>query len=253
MLRVGIAGIGGKMGQTLLQASRHMDGLSVVAGSARSARETDVPLVDSAAALVAASDIVVDFTNPDYSCELVREVAAQGKAMVCGTTGLGDAQHQSLVDAGKHARVLWGANMSIGVNLLMRLVQQAAAALPSKDADIEIVEMHHKHKLDAPSGTALSLGEAAAAGRGVALNAVAAKSPDGHRGVRNEGEIGFASLRGGSVVGEHDVVFAMEGERVVLSHIAQDRAIFAHGALKAASWLAGQPNGYYTMQDMLNI
>ena len=253
MVTIGIAGITGKMGQAILQASYSVDGLKVVAGSARIPRDGEVQIVDSAAALVAASDVVIDFTRPDYSLELATEVAKHGKVMVCGTTGFDETEHAKLADAGKQARILWGSNMSIGVNLLMRLVRQAAASLPAEDADIEVLEMHHKHKVDAPSGTALSLGVEAAAGRDVALADVWVKSRDGITGARKDGEIGFATLRGGSVVGEHDVVFAMEGERLILSHKAQDRAIFARGALKAAKWAATQPNGYYTMQDMLAV
>ena len=174
------------------------------------------------------------------------------KILVSGTTGLNSTQKKALINAGESTRIVWSANMSVGVNLLMALVEQAAAKL-GPEADIEIVEMHHRHKVDAPSGTALALGEAAARGRKVSFADVSVRSRDGITAARKEGVIGFAALRGGDVIGDHTVIFASQGERIELSHKASDRDIFAKGALVATEWVASKPNGFYTMRDVVSL
>lgn len=264
MLKIAIAGATGRMGLSLIRELSTHPRLELVAcgirAGTRSLAENHLEqaglnfargfLVEQPRELVAAADAVIDFTRPEYTMELAALATAQGRILVSGTTGFSADEKEKLIHAGARARVLWAANMSVGVNVLMALVQQAAKTL-SAGYDIEILEMHHKHKVDAPSGTALALGEAAARGRGIDLHDVWVKQRDGHTGARKEGQIGFATLRGGSVIGEHDVLFAAEGERLVLRHEATDRKIFAQGALKAAEWLASKPNGFYTMQDMV--
>jgi 4-hydroxy-tetrahydrodipicolinate reductase len=206
-------------------------------------------MVTSPEALVSAGDVVIDFTRPEFTVALAGMIS--GKALVSGTTGFSAEQKELLVDAARGAKILWSSNMSVGVNLLMKLVEDAARALDSAHYDIEIVEAHHKYKIDAPSGTALSLGEAAARGRGVDLHDVWMRGRDGISAQRKAGDIGFAAIRGGDIVGSHDVLFAGEGERITLSHHATDRKIFALGAVKAAEWLTSKPNGFYTMKDII--
>ncbi|HLW90978.1 MAG TPA: 4-hydroxy-tetrahydrodipicolinate reductase, partial [Roseiarcus sp.] len=180
-------------------------------------------------------------------------LAAQARiAHVIGTTGLSDDDLKRIAAAARHAAIVRSGNMSLGVNLLAALTRKIAGALGA-DFDIEIVEMHHRMKVDAPSGTALLLGEAAAEGRGVALNQHMASAREGHTGARKAGDIGFAALRGGTVVGDHSVIFAGDGERIELRHIAEDRAIFARGALRAALWANGRKPGLYTMADVLGM
>lgn len=207
-------------------------------------------MVETAAQLFQDADCVIDFTAPDVTVGLAALAASQGKILVSGTTGLQSTQKEALIRAGETARVVWAANMSVGVNLLMALVEHTAAKL-GPDTDIEILEMHHRHKVDAPSGTALALGEAAARGRKVDLHDVAVKSRDGIIGPRSPGSIGFATLRGGDVIGEHAVIFAGTGEKIELSHQATSRDVFARGALTAALWAANKPNGFYTMKDVV--
>lgn len=209
--------------------------------------------VDSAAALYERADAVIDFSAPEHTIGLAGLAAASKKILISGTTGLNSAQKEALIRAGESARIVWSANMSVGVNLLMALVEHTAAKMGPADTDIEIVEMHHKHKVDAPSGTALALGEAAARGRGVDLHDVWVKSRDGHTGARQPGSIGFATLRGGDVIGDHTVLFASGGERIELSHKASSRDIFAKGALVAAEWAAHKPAGFYTMRDVVKF
>jgi 4-hydroxy-tetrahydrodipicolinate reductase len=195
---------------------------------------------------------VLDFTSPAATVAF-SEIAAQARIVhVVGTTGLVPADHERLDAAARHAVVVQSGNMSLGVNLLAALVRRATAAL-GPEFDIEIAEMHHRHKVDAPSGTALLLGEAAAAGRGVALGDVQVLAREGHTGARAPGAIGFAALRGGSVVGSHSVILAGEGERIELGHVAEDRTIFARGAVKAALWGFGQKPGRYGMADVLGL
>lgn len=207
---------------------------------------------DDPAELARAADALVDFSTAAALGAHLAAARDAGTPIVIGTTGLSPADHAAIDEAARDIAVLQTGNTSLGVVLLARLVREAAARL-GPDWDIEIVEAHHRHKLDAPSGTALMLGEAAAAGRGVPLGEVRVADRAGLSGARAEGTIGFASLRGGSIVGDHNVMLATEGERIELAHYAQDRAIFARGAVRAALWLAGQPAGRYTMDSVLGL
>jgi 4-hydroxy-tetrahydrodipicolinate reductase len=214
--------------------------------------ELGVRVSDDAVAAFAAADGVLDFTAPAASVAFA-SLAAQARIVhIIGTTGLSAEDHAAIDAAARHAVIVQSGNMSLGVNLLAALVERAAAALDTR-FDIEVLEMHHRHKVDAPSGTALLLGQAAAAGRGVDLDAKAVRVRDGHTGARPEGAVGFAALRGGSVVGEHTVIFAGPGERIELAHRAEDRTIFARGALEAALWGRGRKPGRYTMADVLGL
>jgi len=241
MARIGIIGAGGRMGRAI---AAEMIGDAVPAGGA--GRGDDV------AALAAQSDVLVDFSAPPALEANLAAAAEAGVAIVVGTTGLSHA-HERLIDAAAaRIAVLQSANMSLGVNLLAHLVREAASRL-GPDWDIEIVEMHHRAKVDSPSGTALLLGQAAADGRGVDLDQVGDRGRDGIAGARTPGHIGFASLRGGSVAGDHQLILAGEGERIELGHRAESRAIFARGAVRAALWLAGKPPGRYSMEDVLEL
>jgi 4-hydroxy-tetrahydrodipicolinate reductase len=245
MMRIGILGAAGRMGRAIAEVAPALDA-KVVGGVDRDGAVFG-PFAD-AAALAVGTNVLIDFSVPDALAAHLDIARVDGGAIVIGTTGL-TAEHQSMIDtAAQDVAVLQAANMSLGVNLLAALVEQAAARL-GLDWDIEVLEMHHRHKVDAPSGTALLLGQAAAKGRGVTLG------PPQHdrNGRRPEGEIGFASLRGGSVGGDHLVVLAAEGERIELGHRAETRAIFARGAIRAAQWLAGRPAGRYTMADVLGL
>jgi 4-hydroxy-tetrahydrodipicolinate reductase len=221
-------------------------------GEALGGQRSGVMVYDDPLDVIARAQAVIDFTSPDATVDHALLTAQARSVHVIGTTGFEDGHLEKLDAAARHATIIRAGNMSLGVNLLTRLAQQVAAAL-DEDFDIEIVEAHHRAKVDAPSGTALMLGEAAAAGRGVALGDVSDRGRDGITGARQPGHIGFASLRGGDIVGEHDVVFAGAGERIVLSHIATDRAIFARGAIKAALWGQGKPPGAYTMASVLGL
>jgi 4-hydroxy-tetrahydrodipicolinate reductase len=211
-----------------------------------------VPIADDPLQAVLDSDGILDFTAPQASVELAA-LAAQARIVhVIGTTGLSDGDLRKIDAAARHAVIVRSGNMSLGVNLLAALVERAATAL-GPDWDIEILEMHHKMKVDAPSGTALLLGEAAARGRKIALAERSVRSRDGHTGARREGDIGFATLRGGSVVGDHSVIFAGASERLELTHRAEDRAIFARGAVRAALWGRDKKPGHYSMADVLGL
>jgi len=241
MRAIGILGAKGRMGRAIEQA---------LGGEARLAGGADVG--DDPAAVAAASDVLVDFSSPDALAANLAAAVAAGTPIVIGTTGLQTEHHQLIEEAARKIAVLQAANMSLGVNLLAHLIHDAAGRL-GDDWDIEIVEMHHRHKVDAPSGTALLLGAAAAEGRCVDLDAVSERGRDGLASSRGAGHIGFASLRGGSVAGDHLVVFAGEGERIELGHRAESRSIFAKGAVKAALWLVDKPAGRYTMADVLGL
>jgi 4-hydroxy-tetrahydrodipicolinate reductase len=242
MTSIGIFGSNGRMGRAI--AGVIADQGATLAGGADQG--------DDAEAVARASDVIVDFSSPAALAEHLAAAQAAGTAIVIGTTGLGPEHHAAIDAAARSIPVLQAANTSLGVNLLAHLVRETAARLGS-DWDIEIVEMHHRHKVDAPSGTGLLLGQAAAAGRGVDLAKAGIRSRDGITGERPEGAIGFAVMRGGSVAGDHQVVFAGEGERIELGHRAESRAIFAQGAVKAALWLAGKPAGRYAMTDVLGL
>lgn len=265
-LGLAVVGAGGRMGRTLVRAITQTPGVSVVGALERPASAVlgqdagvlaglpalGVPVLDDMAKAFARADAIIDFTAPEATRAFCAFAAARGLIHVIGTTGLSDADFSAIREAGKRAAIVQSGNMSLGVNMLAALVKRAAKAL-GPEFDIEIVEMHHRHKVDAPSGTALLLGEAAAAGRGVALKDKKQSGRDGHTGARRSGDIGFAALRGGSVIGEHTVMFATEGERIELTHRAEDRGLFAHGAVKAALWAKGKPPGVYSMADVLGI
>jgi 4-hydroxy-tetrahydrodipicolinate reductase len=219
-----------------------------VAGMAR----LGIVVTNDAEALFKASDAVVDFTLPQATAGHANLAASTGTAYIVGTTGLGRIEQEAVDMAARSVPVVQAANFSLGVNLLAALVRQAARVLDG-DFDIEIVEMHHRHKVDAPSGTALLLGRAAAEGRDVRLDDVADRGRDGHTGERERGHIGFAALRGGDVAGDHTVLFAGRQERIELTHKAGDRMIFARGAVKAALWAAGRPAGKYGMAEVLGL
>ncbi len=265
-LKIAIAGAGGRMGAANIRAIAESAGLVVVAafdrpGSpalGRDAGETaglpslGVPITDDVDAALKAAGAVIDFTAPAASVGLAHKAAARGLVHVIGTTGCSPEDDAAFaVAAGAGARIVKSGNFSLGVNTLLGLVRQAAAALPG--FDVEILEMHHNRKVDAPSGTALMLGAAAAQGRGIDLAGHAVRSRDGHTGPRTAGTIGFAALRGGNVIGEHSVILAGPSERIVLTHIADNRALFAEGAVRAALWAAGQPAGLYSMADVLGF
>lgn len=221
--------------------------LGEVMGVARGVVVTDDPLEAFAEA-----QAVLDFTAPAATVEYAALAAQARLVHVIGTTGMEEAHLARLEPAARHAVIVRAGNMSLGVNLLVQLTRKVAQALDA-DFDVEVVEAHHRHKVDAPSGTALMLGEAAAEGRGVALSEVSDRGRDGITGARERGHIGFSAVRGGDIVGEHDVIFAGEGERVILRHVATDRAIFARGALRAALWGQGRAPGQYDMADVLGF
>ena len=204
-------------------------------------------------AALAAADVVIDFTTPESSVDLSARAAAAGVALIVGTTGLSGDHAERIDAAASKVPVVRTGNFSLGVNMLMGLVAQAARALPAEAYDIEVFEAHHRRKVDAPSGTALMLGKAAAQGRGVDFDSVSRRARDGITGPRVPGEIGFSVLRGGDIIGEHSVTFAADEEILTLSHSARDRGLFARGAVAAARWAAGQPPGAYDMQDVLGF
>jgi 4-hydroxy-tetrahydrodipicolinate reductase len=245
MIKIGLLGAAGRMGRAIAELAAET-GVTLTGGVDRDGAVFG-PHAD-AARLALATDVMIDFSTPDALARHLDVARVDGGAIVIGTTGLAAEHHRAIDVAAQDVAVLQAANMSLGVNLLAALVTQAAVRL-GHDWDIEVLEMHHRHKLDAPSGTALLLGEAAAAGRGQVLEEVAFD----RNGKREVGSIGFASMRGGSVAGDHQVILAAEGERLELGHRAESRAIFARGALKAALWLAGKPAARYTMADVLGL
>ncbi|WP_347303056.1 4-hydroxy-tetrahydrodipicolinate reductase [Croceibacterium sp. TMG7-5b_MA50] len=242
MARIGIIGSGGRMGQALARAIE-VAGHELAGGTDRG---------EDPARLADASDALVDFSVPAALEANIHAAVGAGVPILIGTTGLEPVHHALIESAAGAIPVLQTGNTSLGVTLLAHLVQEAAARL-GPDWDVEVLEMHHRMKVDAPSGTALLLGEAAAAGRGIDLAEHSERGRDGHTGARASGAIGFAALRGGTVAGEHSVILAGEHERIVLSHSAEDRMIFAHGAIRGAGWLIGQPAGRYSMAQVLGI
>jgi 4-hydroxy-tetrahydrodipicolinate reductase len=265
-MRLVIAGAGGRMGRTLVKAIAAMDGVTVVgalegAGSPFIGQDASVlaglppsgiSVTDDPKPLLKGAEGVIDFTVPAASVALAGHTADAGIVHVIGTTGFSAADEAKLKDAAKCAIIMKSGNMSVGVNLLAALVKKVAKTL-DQDFDIEIVEMHHNKKIDAPSGTALLLGQAAAAGRGINLDQRSVRARDGHTGARQAGDIGFAALRGGTVVGDHSVIFAGPAERIELVHKAENRMLFANGALKAALWARNQKPGMYSMADVLGL
>ena len=243
MTRIGILGASGRMGRAIAALLEDSDEAQLAGGCARGSE---------AGVLAGGCDVLVDFSAPDALPLNLEAALAAGKPLVIGTTGLGSDHHDAIDEAAGRIAVLQAANMSLGINLLAHLVRETAARL-GEAWDVEIAEMHHRHKADAPSGTALLLGTAAAEGRGVKLDQVADRGRDGMTGPRAPGHIGFAALRGGSVAGDHLVIFATDGERLELGHRAESRVIFARGAIKAALWLKDKAPGRYTMADVLGL
>ena len=264
--KIAVMGVSGRMGQMLLQAVDEASGATLVGateraghawvgqdlGEAMGGKARGLIVQDNPLDALQHAHAVLDFTTPEATMANA-EIAAQVRAAhVIGTTGMSEADFAFLAAAARHAPIIQSGNFSLGVNILTQLVKQAAAAL-DEDFDIEVVEMHHRHKVDAPSGTALMLGEAAAEGRGQALETIRDAAREGMTGARQRGHIGFSAMRGGDVVGEHEVVFAGAGERLTLKHIASDRMLFARGAVKAALWGHHQKPGQYSMLDVLGM
>ena len=266
MIKIGIAGCGGRMGRTLIAETLATEGAQLAGGIERAGdavvgrdlgelagrERLGVAASADADALFAAADVVIDFSAPAASARHARIADRLHKPMVIGTTGLDAFETRAIEEAAQRVPIVRAANFSVGVTLLLAMVERAARILDA-EYDIEILEMHHRRKVDAPSGTALALGRAAAAGRGVALEDVWKKARDGQTGARPKGEIGFATLRGGDVVGDHVAMFVAEGERIEFAHRASSRQVFARGALRAALWVAGKPPGLYTMTDVLGL
>ncbi|MEO1138816.1 MAG: 4-hydroxy-tetrahydrodipicolinate reductase [Pseudomonadota bacterium] len=261
-----VTGASGRMGQMLIDVITASDRVRLIGalerpghawvgrdvGEAMGGAPLGVTVTDDALVAFAKTHAVLDFTAPAATVEFAA-LAAQARCVhVIGTTGLSDADLMKINAAARHATIIRAGNMSLGVNLLVQLTKQVAAAL-DEDYDIEVIEAHHNQKVDAPSGTALMLGQAAADGRGVSLNHAADRGRDGMTGARHRGQIGFHAIRGGDIVGEHDVLFAATGERITLRHVASDRAVFARGALKAALWGQGRKPGEYDMLDVLGL
>lgn len=261
-----VTGASGRMGQMLVTLVAQSDRANLVGaverqghdwvgqdiGTAMGGAAIGVVVTDQPLDAFAQAQAVIDFTTPTATLEFAA-LAAQARAVhVIGTTGMSDEQIAQLEPAARHAVIIRAGNMSLGVNLLVQLTRKVAAAL-DEDFDIEVIEAHHNQKVDAPSGTALMLGQAAAEGRGVSLADVSDSGRDGITGARVRGHIGFSAIRGGDIVGEHDVMFAGAGERIVLRHMATDRAVFARGALKAALWGQTKPPGEYDMLDVLGL
>jgi 4-hydroxy-tetrahydrodipicolinate reductase len=265
-MRLIVAGAGGRMGRTLINAIAAIDGATLAgaidapgsaaigrdAGELASLGKSGVIVGADLAPLVANADGLLDFTVPAATLALAEITAKAGLVHVIGTTGLSAEDDKLIAQAAKRAVIVKSGNMSMGVNLLAALVKRVAKTL-GEDFDIEVFEMHHNKKIDAPSGTALMLGRAAAEGRSIALDQRSERGRDGVTGARKAGAIGFASLRGGSVVGEHNVIFAGPAERIELAHKAEDRMIFARGAVRAALWANGKKPGLYSMVDVLGL
>jgi 4-hydroxy-tetrahydrodipicolinate reductase len=253
-MKIGITGCTGRMGQLLVREVEASPALTLAGGTYRDqvAPPHAITVFDDPEALFEVSDIVIDFTSPEASVDHAAIAAKYKTALLIGTTGLSEPQLALIHASARHAPILVSANTSLGVNVLAALVEKAARLLGS-DYAIEILEAHHSNKVDAPSGTALALGRAAASGRKVHLADHAVYAREGHTGKRKPDDIGFATLRGGDVVGEHTVFFYGQGERLELTHRATDRALFAKGAIETAKWLAQQPPGFYRMQDFLKV
>lgn len=265
-MKIAVMGVAGRMGRELVRTMSAMPDAEIAGGIERAGSEwigqdigkvagidaIGVAITDDPLELIARCEAILDFTTPAVSIEIAGLAANARIVHVIGTTGLQNEHMAAIKAAARHATIIQAGNMSLGVNLLVGLTRKIAAALDA-DYDIEIVEMHHKHKVDAPSGTALMLGEAAAAGRGIDLATRGVRVRDGHTGARTAGDIGFASLRGGSVIGDHTVIFAGEGERIAISHLASDRTIYSRGAIKAALWGKGKGPGLFAMADVLGL
>lgn len=265
-MNIGIVGCAGRMGRMLLKHVVEHEDANLAGGSERMGSEAidqdlgtlaglepvDLAVTSDTARLFEVSDVVIDFTIPSATREHAKLAAEHGTALVIGTTGLDSRDNEAIDAAAEHVAIVQAGNMSVGVNLLCGLVEKVAGVL-GEEFDIEVLEMHHRHKIDAPSGTALMLGESAAKGREVNLADVSQRVRDGQTGARRAGDIGFATLRGGGVVGDHTVIFASEAERIEIAHKASDRGLFASGAVRAALWCQGRAAGRYDMRDVLGL
>ena len=265
-MKIAVTGIGGKMGRVigslivkdeiaelssgLVRASSGLEGLDL--GEFLGFEKNNILITSNIDEFVKSCDAVIDFSAPSLSLEIAEKCAKYKKVLVCGTTGFLDEEKQKFSNFANETVIIWSSNMALGVNLLMNLVEKVAEILHD-DFDVEILEMHHNKKIDAPSGTALSLGSAVAKGRGIELKQNAIMARVGKEEKRDKGEIGFATLRGGDVIGDHIVIFAGEGERIELAHKASNRDIFAKGAIRACFWGSAQKAGFYSMRDVLNI
>lgn len=258
MIDIVIHGFAGRMGRSVAAAALESDDVRVVGGIAATRPDAGIPgwpdgkCAASLEDLAVSFDVLVDFSSPAGAVAAAEQARASGRPLVTGTTGLDGDQKQSLESASKVVPVVAAPNFSVGITVLVDLVDRAARAV-GPDADVEILEAHHRHKADAPSGTALRLGEAVAAQRGEPLERLACYDRRSEKGARAPDSIGFASLRGGDIVGEHQVIFALDGERIELGHRASDRGIFARGALRAVRWVGGRPPGLYGMKDVLGL
>jgi 4-hydroxy-tetrahydrodipicolinate reductase len=266
-MKLVVTGAAGRMGQALIRAIAQTDGvklhaaverkgapqLGMDAGELAGSGKLGVPVTDDPLRAFAHADGVLDFTIPAATVEIAGYAAQARIVHVIGTTGLSVEDDAKISAAARHSTIVKSGNYSLGVNILAALIEKAAKALGPKDFDIEVLEMHHKHKVDAPSGTALLLGGAAAKGRGIELKDNSVRVRDGHTGSRVDGSIGFATLRGGSVAGDHSVIFAGEDEQIVFTHHAVNRDMFARGAIRAALWARDQKPGLYSMRDVLDL
>lgn len=263
-MKIGITAISGKMGKTIAQLVAADPIAELTAGFVRKGNnfdgtdlgeflgqeKTGYKITSNLDVFFKNCEAVIDFSSPAFSLECAAKATEHKKIFVCGTTGFSEEDKKKLAECAKQAVIIWSSNMSVGVNVLFGLAEKVAAILRD-DYDVEIVEMHHRNKVDAPSGTALSLAAAVAKGRGVDLKDVAKMERVGTNNPRKKGEIGFATLRGGDVIGDHTVIFAADGERIELTHKASNRNVFASGAVRAAIWGSGQQAGFYLMKDVL--
>ncbi|MEX6504234.1 4-hydroxy-tetrahydrodipicolinate reductase [Pseudomonas zhanjiangensis] len=266
MQRIAVMGAAGRMGKTLIEAVQQAEGASLGAaidrpdstlvgadvGELAGVGKLGLQLVGDLQAVVDRFDVLIDFTHPSVTLKNLEVCRRAGRAMVIGTTGFSPKEKQLLADAAKQIPIVFAANFSVGVNLCLKLLDTAARVL-GDEVDIEIIEAHHRHKVDAPSGTALRMGEVVAAALGRDLQQVAVYGREGQTGARERETIGFATVRAGDVVGDHTVLFAADGERVEITHKASSRMTFAKGAVRAARWLQGRQPGLYDMQDVLGL
>jgi 4-hydroxy-tetrahydrodipicolinate reductase len=255
-MKIGVPGCTGRVGALIVEEllSGRWNGLELAGGTTRrpESLEVDYFVTAQAEELFTRSDVIIDFTTPEAGRTHIELAEAQGKPLILATTGFSAQDEQNIKAAAQKAPIVYAANTSIAVTMLDALVEQAARAL-GPEFDIEIIEAHHKHKVDAPSGTALMLGKSAAKARGQDFKNAAVLSREGHTGARKDGEIGFSTIRGGDIVGEHTVYFIGEGERLELKQQATNRALYAKGALRAALWVKDQPPGLYSMRDVLGL
>jgi 4-hydroxy-tetrahydrodipicolinate reductase len=265
-MKIAITGVSGRMGRMLVETVDASDQVVLVAaierpdhpwvgsdlGSMMGGAARDLVVSDDVDSALADAEALIDFTAPAATIAFAQAAARARAVHIIGTTGMSEAEIAALDTPATEATIVRAGNMSLGVNLLVQLTRRVAEALDD-DYDIEVIEAHHNRKVDAPSGTALMLGEAAAEGRGVDLKDVADRGRDGITGARNKGDIGFTAIRGGDIVGEHDVMFAAAGERIILRHVASDRSVFARGAVKAALWARGRGPGGFDMLDVLGL